>query len=40
VQLLERAPYGGPLRLKVGAKERVIGAELAGTVLVERAAEP
>jgi DtxR family Mn-dependent transcriptional regulator len=37
VQLLERAPYGGPLRLKVGAKEQVIGAELASTVLVERA---
>jgi DtxR family Mn-dependent transcriptional regulator len=37
VQLLDRAPFGGPLRLRVGAKEQVIGAELAGTVLVERA---
>jgi DtxR family Mn-dependent transcriptional regulator len=40
VQLLERAPFGGLLRLKVGARERTIGAELADTVLVERAREP
>jgi DtxR family transcriptional regulator, Mn-dependent transcriptional regulator len=37
VQLLERAPFGGPLRLKIGAREQLVGAELASTVLVERA---
>ncbi len=36
VQLLERAPFGGLLRLKVGSRERTIGVELADTVLVER----
>ena len=36
VQLLERAPFGGPLRVKVGAREQTIGVELADTVLVER----
>ena len=36
VQLLERAPFGGPLRVKVGAREQTVGVELADTVLVER----
>ncbi|HEX9413274.1 MAG TPA: metal-dependent transcriptional regulator [Ktedonobacterales bacterium] len=39
VRLLERAPYGGPLRLEVGdgvtARPQTIGPELAATVLVE-----
>ena len=40
VQLLERAPFGGVLRLKVGSRERTIGRELADVVLVERTEAP
>jgi DtxR family Mn-dependent transcriptional regulator len=40
VQLLERAPFGGVLRLKVGAHERTIGRDLADVVLVERTEAP
>ena len=36
VQLIERAPFGDVLRLKVGARERTVGLALADTVLVER----
>lgn len=32
--LVARAPFGGPLRLRIGQREEVIGAELAGKLLV------
>lgn len=35
VSVLERAPFGGPVRLKVGAIERIVGPSLAAVVLVE-----
>ncbi len=37
--LLERAPFGGPLRLRVGDTDRFVGAELAGMVVVEECGE-
>ena len=37
VMLLERAPYGGPIRLPVGGVEQLVGPELAGVVQVESA---
>jgi len=36
VTVLERAPYDGPIRLRVGHAERLVGPTLAGSVLVER----
>lgn len=38
IQLLHRAPFNGPLRLKVGEREQVVGAELAQALRVEVAA--
>jgi DtxR family Mn-dependent transcriptional regulator len=35
VVVLERAPFNGPLRVRVGDEERVIGQEIAGKVRVE-----
>jgi len=35
IQFVNRAPFNGPLRLKVGHQEQVIGAELAQTLRVE-----
>jgi DtxR family Mn-dependent transcriptional regulator len=35
VKLLERAPFGGPLRVRVGTSEHVIGVELARAVFVD-----
>jgi DtxR family Mn-dependent transcriptional regulator len=35
VIVLERAPYNGPVRVRVGAAERVLGRELAASVAVE-----
>jgi DtxR family Mn-dependent transcriptional regulator len=37
VQLLTRAPFNGPLRLKIGTQEQVIGHELASGIRVARA---
>jgi len=39
VELLSRAPFNGPLRLKIGPTEQVIGYELAGCLRVERRAQ-
>ncbi|HJU64329.1 MAG TPA: metal-dependent transcriptional regulator [Gemmatimonadaceae bacterium] len=36
VTMVERAPYGGPLRLRVGQVERLVGPGLAAIVLIER----
>ena len=36
VTLLSRAPFNGPLRLRIGVQEQVIGYELAGCLRVER----
>jgi DtxR family Mn-dependent transcriptional regulator len=36
VTLVSRAPFNGPLRLKVGRNEQVIGAELASTLRVTK----
>ena len=35
VELISREPYDGPITLKVDGKRRVIGGELARTILVE-----
>ena len=35
VELLERAPFNGPLKLQVGGRERFLGAELARSLEVE-----
>jgi DtxR family Mn-dependent transcriptional regulator len=35
VEILSRAPYGGPLTLRVDGEERRIGPELASQILVE-----
>jgi DtxR family Mn-dependent transcriptional regulator len=35
VTLLDRAPYGGPIRIRVGNCERLIGPQLAASVMVE-----
>ena len=35
VELLERAPFGGPLKLQVGGQERFLGVELAQSLEVE-----
>jgi DtxR family Mn-dependent transcriptional regulator len=40
VELLERAPFGGPVRLSVGGAERVVGPTLESDVLVTPAATP
>ncbi|HXY30279.1 MAG TPA: metal-dependent transcriptional regulator [Gemmatimonadaceae bacterium] len=37
VECVERAPFGGPIRLQVADIERIIGPQLAASVLVERA---
>ena len=39
VELLSRAPFNGPLRLKIGPTEQVIGYELAGCLRVEHRAQ-
>jgi DtxR family Mn-dependent transcriptional regulator len=39
VKLLSRAPFNGPLRLKIGSAEQVIGYELAGYLRVEHSAQ-
>lgn len=36
LEILERAPFNGPLRLRVGNKERIVGAELSRALQVER----
>ncbi len=36
VEVLEKAPFKGPIRLKVGGSECVIGRELASTIYVSR----
>lgn len=35
VELLERAPFNGPLKVQVGGQERFVGAELASSLEVE-----
>ena len=35
VEVLERAPFNGPLRLRVGAEEQMVGVELAASLEVE-----
>ncbi|MHB8629291.1 MAG: metal-dependent transcriptional regulator [Aggregatilineales bacterium] len=40
IELLSRAPFNGPLRLKIGPSEQVIGYELARCLRVERSAQP
>ncbi|MEP6691754.1 MAG: metal-dependent transcriptional regulator [Gemmatimonadaceae bacterium] len=35
VTIVDRAPFGGPIRVKVGRAERVVGPALAASVLVE-----
>lgn len=35
VTLVERAPFGGPLRIRIGSMERLIGPALASGVLIE-----
>lgn len=37
VTVLERAPFNGPVRLRIGAAERTIGREIAATISVEPA---
>jgi DtxR family Mn-dependent transcriptional regulator len=37
VTVLERAPFNGPVRLRIGAAERTIGREIAATICVEPA---
>ncbi len=39
VEVLERAPFGGPLRLQVGGRERFVGVELARSLEVEAVGE-
>jgi DtxR family Mn-dependent transcriptional regulator len=39
VEVVERQPFGGPLRIRIGAGEQVIGAELARQVLCVRTEE-
>lgn len=39
IQLLERLPFDGPLRVRVGAEEHYVGRELADSVHVTRAAD-
>jgi DtxR family Mn-dependent transcriptional regulator len=36
VTMMERAPYGGPLKLRVGTSERLVGPGLAAIVRIER----
>ncbi len=36
LEVLERAPFNGPLRLRVGERERIVGAELSRALQVER----
>jgi DtxR family Mn-dependent transcriptional regulator len=38
VRVVKRQPFGGPMTLRIGARERVIGPELARHVLVSRVA--
>src|SRR5262245_56283291 len=40
VELLERAPFNGPLKVRVEDQDRFVGLELAGSVEVEVLAEP
>lgn len=40
VEIVERAPYGGPLRLRVGGAPRDVGDELARHVFVREEARP
>ena len=40
VTLVERAPFGGPLTLAVGAARPAVGPQVAAQVLVERVADP
>jgi DtxR family Mn-dependent transcriptional regulator len=35
LQLLERAPFNGPLKVQVGGRERFVGVELARSLEVE-----
>ncbi|MBI3909675.1 MAG: metal-dependent transcriptional regulator [Armatimonadetes bacterium] len=37
VEMLDKAPYGGPLRVRIGEMEHAIGRELADSVFVARA---
>jgi DtxR family Mn-dependent transcriptional regulator len=39
VEVLERAPFGGPLRLQVGGREQFVGVELARSLEVEAVEE-
>lgn len=39
VELLERAPFNGPLKVQVGGHERFVGAELASSLEVETIAD-
>lgn len=36
LEILERTPFNGPLRLRVGDRERIVGAELSRALQVER----
>jgi DtxR family Mn-dependent transcriptional regulator len=35
IQILNRAPFGGPLRIRVGQQDEVLGADLAGLIRAE-----
>jgi len=37
IEVVSRAPFRGPLRVRLGSHEQVIGADLAGSILVEGA---
>lgn len=39
-ELLNRAPFNGPLRLRIGRDEQIIGAELAAAIWVESNTQP
>ncbi len=39
VQVIDRQPFGGPLRVRVAGRERTLGRNLAGSVRVEREPE-
>jgi DtxR family transcriptional regulator, Mn-dependent transcriptional regulator len=40
VELLERAPFNGPLKLQVGGRERFLGVELARSLEIEELNQP
>ena len=39
LEVLERTPFNGPLRLRIGEREQIVGAELSRTLEVERLAD-